>query len=282
MNIRWLLHRNIRYFARYYRLVAMAVVITVAVIVGSLVVGDSVRMTLVRRVTERLGNTETIIFSRSSFISDSILSVSLLGESARGVLLTDGFISRNGKLVPVFVWGVDDLSLSEGSAKINPALSEELGLEASEDIVLRLPATGLVPSGSLFVTKNYTVGLRLSYEGLVPVVSGGNINLKNEQVLPFNVFVRRSDLAEALNVEGKINLVLTDRQISSTDLGDIWNQELSGLVVRRKADFTEITSGRVFLQEKVVETICQDNLASDRLFSYLVNSIEREGNSIPY
>ena len=84
--------------------------------------------------------------------------------------------------------------------KINPALSEELGLEASEDIVLRLPATGLVPSGSLFVTKNYTVGLRLSYEGLVPVDSGGNINLKNEQVLPFNVFVRRSDLAEALNV----------------------------------------------------------------------------------
>ena len=54
MNIRWLLHRNIRYFARYYRLVAMAVVITVAVIVGSLVVGDSVRMTLVRRVTEIL------------------------------------------------------------------------------------------------------------------------------------------------------------------------------------------------------------------------------------
>lgn len=56
-----------------------------------------------------------------------------------------GFISRNGKLVPVFVWGVDDLSLSEGSAKSIRPLSEELGLEASEDIVLRLPATGLVP-----------------------------------------------------------------------------------------------------------------------------------------
>lgn len=62
MNIRWLLHRNIRYFARYYRLVAMAVVITVAVIVGSLVVGDSVRMTLMRRVTERLGNTDHYLF----------------------------------------------------------------------------------------------------------------------------------------------------------------------------------------------------------------------------
>lgn len=260
----------------------MAVVITVAVIVGSLVVGDSVRMTLVRRVTERLGDTETLIFSRNSFMSDSILSAPLLGESAKGVLLTDGFISRNGKLIPVFVWGVDDPSLPDGAAKINPALSEELELKESEDVVLRLPATGLVPSGSLFVTKNYTVSLRLSYEGLVPVEKGGNINLKNEQVLPFNVFVNRAGLAEALEVEGKINLILADRQVSSEELSRIWNPALSGLEVREKADFTEVSSDRVFLQEKVVETVCQNNSESNRLYSYLANSIEREGSSIPY
>ena len=40
MRQRQLLYQNIRYFARYYRLVAMAAAITVAVIVGSLVVGD--------------------------------------------------------------------------------------------------------------------------------------------------------------------------------------------------------------------------------------------------
>ena len=71
--------------------------------------------------------------------------------------------------------------------------------------------------------------------------------------------MRRGDLG-GIECRGKINLVLTDRRISSTDLDDIWNQELSALVLRPEADFTEIiTSGRVFLQEKVVETICQDN-----------------------
>lgn len=283
MRQRQLLYQNIRYFARYYRLVAMAAAITVAVIVGSLVVGDSVRMTLVRRVAERLGDTETIIFSRNSFISDSILSASPLGESSRGVLLTDGFISRGGKLVPVSVWGVDDLSLPEGSAKINPALSEELVLGASEDLVLRLPATGMVPSGSLFVTKNYTTSLRLSNGGILSVEEGGSLNLRNEQVLPLNVFVSRKFLVEALDVEGKINLIRTDRRVSSTELDGIWNPSFSGLEIRRKADFTEISSDRIFLRGQAVETICRDNPTSNRLFSYLANSIEREGvASIPY
>ena len=85
MNIRWLLHRNIRYFARYYRLVAMAVVITVAVIVGSLVVGDSVRMTLVRRVTERLGNTETIIVFPEFLLFPIRFCLFLYWESPLGV-----------------------------------------------------------------------------------------------------------------------------------------------------------------------------------------------------
>lgn len=283
MRQRQLSHKNIRYFARYYRLVAVAVMITVAVIVGSLVVGDSVRMTLTRRVTERLGDTETIIFSRNSFISDSVLFASQLGESAWGALLTDGFISRGGMLIPVSVWGVDNASLPEGSAKINLSLSEELDLGASEDLVLRLPATGMVPSGSLFVTKNYTTSLRLSNGGILSVGEGGNLNFRNEQVIPFNVFVNRKDLAEALGMEGKINVIASDRRMSSSDWESIWNQGISGLEVRRQADFTEIISDRIFLREPVVETICRDNPASNRLFSYLVNSIEREdASSIPY
>lgn len=67
MKFKMLLHMNLRYFARYYRLVALAVLITVAVIVGSLVVGDSVRMTLVKRVAERLGDTETLFFPELRF-----------------------------------------------------------------------------------------------------------------------------------------------------------------------------------------------------------------------
>lgn len=282
MKIAILLRRNLRYFARYYRLVALAVVITVAVIVGSLVVGDSVRATLVRRVAERLGNTETILFSRYAFLSDSILAAPSLRGSAKGVLLTDGFISRNGKLIPVYVWGVDDPHVAEGSARINPSLAEELRLGPGEEIALRLPATGLVPSGSLFVTGNYTTSLRLSNAGLLTAGEGGNLNLRNEQVLPLNLFVNRAELAGALEVEGKINLILSPRTLSAADWEQAWDVGLSGLTARRKEDCAEITSGRVFLQEEVVRTICRDNEAPNRLFSYLANSIERGEASIPY
>ena len=261
---------------------AIAVFITVTVIVGSLVVGDSVRTTLIKRVAERLGDTETIIFSRNSFMSEKLLDAPLFGETTRGILLTNGFISQNRKLIPVFVWGVDDLSITKGTAKINEALAKELTTSSSNDIVLRLPATGLVPSGSLFVTENYTTSLRLSNDGIVNAAEGGNISMKNEQVIPFNIFIDRNELGETLEVEGKINLILDNKHISSEDLNKVWNYASSGLSVEHKNHFTEITSDRIFLQEQVIETISRSNDEPNRLFSYLVNSIETENVSIPY
>ena len=64
---------SVRYYRQYYRLISVAVLITVAVIVGSLLIGNSVRQTLVHRVEERLGKVESVIFSRNSFLSDSIM-----------------------------------------------------------------------------------------------------------------------------------------------------------------------------------------------------------------
>ena len=282
MKFRTLTHKNIAYFTRYYKLVAVAVFITVTVIVGSLVVGDSVRTTLVKRVAERLGDTETIIFSRNSFMSEKLLDTHLFGETTRGILLTNGFISQSGKLIPVFVWGVNDLSISRGAAKINEVLAKELSSGNSDNIVLRLPATGLVPSGSLFVTENYTTSLRLSNDGIVNAANGGNISMKNEQLIPFNIFIDRKELAEALEVEGKINLILDDKQISFEDLNKVWDYSSSGLSVEHKEHFTEIISDRVFLQEQVVETISRNNNEANRLFSYLANSIETDSISIPY
>ena len=281
MNLQRLTHTNLRFFSRYYKLIALAELITIAVIVGSLVVGDSVRATLTQRVTERLGNTETIVFSRHSFMEDTITDSPLFEGSARGILFSNGFISQNGKLIPVSVWGVDDKTIPEGAAKVNRALHNEMEAD-NPDIVLRLPASGLIPSGSLFVTENYTTSLRLSLEGIATVEEGGNISLKNEQIIPFNLFVNREELANTLETPGKINLILSDVLLSVADLDRIWEYPLSGLAVHRKNDFTEITSDRVFLQETVIETICRNNREPNRLFSYLANGLNLNGRSIPY
>lgn len=281
MNFNKLTSKNIFYHIRFYKLIALATLITVTVIVGSLAIGESVRSTLVKRVGERLGDTKTIIFSRNSFLENSIVSKPLFEGKARGILMSNGFISDAGRLIPVMVWGVDDKEIAAGEAKINRALHSELSSEKG-DLVLRLPATGLVPSGSLFVTDNYTTSARLHRSGIIETADGGNLNLKNEQIIPCNVFVNRTELASILQVENKINLILYNQIVSGDDLAEIWNPELSGVQISDKETFAEITSDRVFLQEAFVQTIYDKHSGANRLFSYMVNSIEVNNNAIPY
>jgi len=286
VNARLLILRNIFRYKSFYRLIAVAVIVAVAVITGSLAVGDSVRTTLVKRVEERLGKTETIIFSQYGYLNDSI----------RGSLLSNGFVFLSGKLIPVTVWGMDDMEITRGQAKINAALSNEIKSSKTKDLVLRLPAAGMVPSGSLFVADTYTTSLRLELESVVSVNQGGNLNLKNEQTIPFNIFVNREELAEAMNAPGKINVILSDRKISKEDFASAWNYTQSGLSVfpchyggLRVKPATTIVSDRVFIQDKVVETLCKNDSASNRIYSYLANAIHSKHpklhsplKSIPY
>lgn len=282
MNYRTLTYKSVRHYSRYYKLGAVAIVIAIAVIAGSLLTGNSVRTTLVNRVTERLGTTETIIFPQYGFLTEQFAANPLWGPSARGILLIEGFISVNGRLIPAFVWGVDDMNLQQGQAKINSALANETGLKESETLVLRIPAPGLIPSGSLFVSENYTTSLRLSLTGIVPANKGGNSSLKNEQLIPLNLFMSRKELAEITGVPGKINLVLANKKISVSDLNAGWTGSVSGLQTSPFASFTEMTSDRVFLPENVVTSVCNGNTHTNRLFSYLANSIRKSGESILY
>ena len=269
-----LTYRNLVYYARYYRLIALATVIAVAVIVGSLMVGDSVRTTLVNRVTERLGETETVIATSYSFLEDTILDHPLLRGNSRGMLFVEGFIPANGRLVPVSVWGVDDPVVQEGHALMNEVLDRELSVSQGNELVLRLPSSGLVPSGSLFVTKNYTVSARLVNDGLLASGEGGNLSLRNDQSLPLNLFVSRSELARLLDLEGKVNVILSNRMIDEATFATAWTPACSGLRLLPDGAGEALVSDQLFIPEQVVKASQQASGSfPNRQFSYLVNSI---------
>jgi putative ABC transport system permease protein len=256
-----------------------ATVIMVAVITGSLITGDSVRNTLIQRVQQRLGDTETIVFSKNSFFEDVFVQMSIFKGNAKAALLTDGFISDNGKYIPVMVWGVDDMDIPQGSAKINSELAGELSSSSNNDLIIRLPATGMVPSGSLFVTDNYTTSVRLSHGGILNADNGGNISLKNEQIIPCNIFVNRHELATTLKIRGKANIILSSANITAEDVASIWTPSLSGIKITNN----EMLSDRVFLQNELVATILDTNIEVNRLFSYMANRLTVNGkDAIPY
>ena len=270
MTLASLIAQNRKHYRRYYRLVSFAVILMTAVLTGSLLLGDSVRGTLVQRVSERLGKTETIITSGTGFMNDRLMQQPLL-KDAQGYLLMDGFVSVGKKLLPVYVWGTDADSLSIGEAIINEPLRAKIG--EREELVLHLPSHNLVPSGSLFVTKSYATQMRVHVAGVKSVEEGGNLLLRNEQTLPLNVFVSRQELAENMELEGKINLVLSKDIISEEQFSTSWTPELSGIHLTDSS----LTSDGIFIPKEIVEK-CKGGL----YFSYLVNDLIHATDTVFY
>ena len=261
------------YYIRFYRLVAVAIAVMTAVLTGSLVLGDSVRGSLMERVSERLGNSETIIQTGTGFLSDSILNNEILSD-AKGYLLSEGFISSEGKMIPVMVWGTDNDSLNYDEATLNPQLSTLISNPSPltpNPIILHLPSNNLVGSGSLFISQSHATQLRLTVKGIKSAQDGGNILLHNEQVRPLNVFINRQQLAEALGVKGKVNVILSPNNITSDIFYGVWRPEDSGLQFNSDSI---VGIDRVFLPHSVVETLNP----STRYLAYFVNSL----GTIPY
>ena len=275
MTLSSLIVQSRRHYRRFYRLVAGAVILMMAVLMGSLLLGDSVRGTLVQRVGERLGKTETILTSGTAFMSDSLMQQPLL-KDAQGYLLMDGFVSVGEKLLPVYVWGTDADSLSMGEVIINEPLRAKLGDQ--EDFVLHLPSHNLVPSGSLFVTKSYATQMRVHVAGVKSVDEGGNLLLKNEQALPLNVFIGRQHLAEEMELEGKINLVLSQDIITEEQLADSWTPELSGIHLTD----TSLTSDGIFIPQEIVNKLTINQVAVGTCFSYLANELVNNSDTLSY
>ena len=265
--------RSRSYYKKFYRLVAVAIAVMTAVLTGSLVLGDSVRGSLMERVSERLGNSETIIQTGTGFLSDSILNNEILSD-AKGYLLSEGFISSEGKMIPVMVWGTDNDSLNYDEATLNPQLSTLISNPSPltpNPIILHLPSNNLVGSGSLFISQSHATQLRLTVKGIKSAQDGGNILLHNEQVRPLNVFINRQQLAEALGVKGKVNVILSPNNITSDTFYGVWRPEDLGLQFNSDSI---VGIDRVFLPHSVVETLNP----STRYLAYFVNSL----GTIPY
>ena len=259
------------YYKKFYRLVAVAVAVMTAVLTGSLVLGDSVRGSLMERVDERLGNAETLIQTGTGFLNDSILSNPLL-STAQGYLLVEGFVSSGGQMIPVAVWGTDGDSLQQGEALVNPPFAAHDSQLANPNapIVVHLPSNNLVASGSLFVSEGYATQMRLTVKGVKSKREGGNLLLRQEQVRPLNIFVNRQELAEALGLTGKVNVILSSDHISASQFDGIWKPEDSGL----KMQDGVVSTDRVFLTQGVVDSL----KPSARYLAYFVNSL----GGIPY
>lgn len=305
MSFTKLLLRSIWFYRRLNLTVILGVALSTAILLGAMIIGDSVRFSLQQLTYARLGRTSQVItagerlFSKrlSSDISrNSGLKTTALLRS-NGVGIIDGGKSQFNQLA---VWGVDSaLSYFAGSpglfdlkgneAAINENLAAMAKLKPGDELLVRVKKLNTFPANTPFVSASETtVSFRITVKKILKSDGLGNFNLQNIQTSPRNLFLNLTWLNEQMGLKQKANVILVDEGADDKNLIQIlqqsWKLEDLNLFIRENPllNYTELLSDRVFI-EPTVEKFCSTAVkGSHPVFTYFVNNFQSNGNASPY
>jgi putative ABC transport system permease protein len=248
---RTLVFRSLLFFRRSHFSLALGVAAATAVIVGALVVGDSVRGSLRRLVLQRLSNIVAILQSRHFFDPAAIdpiepSSVDRSLSIAPVVLLSNCSAEHAGpqawgRASRVQVVGIDDRFLSGLDSRgrqelerapgadevvINESLARELKVEVGDEITLRISQDSGIPADNLLGRRDQApIGLpRQEVVGIIGDDQIGGLQLQSNQEAVRNVFTSLESLQDLLEVGPKVNAALV---LSSNPSNEVEQRELT-------------------------------------------------------
>jgi putative ABC transport system permease protein len=310
---------SIRYGWRVSLSVALGVATATAVIVGALLVGDSMRGSLRELTIERLGRTESLIMPGTFFEADGIVegstplvffsrgAIETRQQGATGVRRAGSVqvIGCGERFWDLDVTGVRPSKLPGGnSVVLNQSAATELGVKVGDLVTVRLPVQQAVPADSPLGRRDIqTEGLpRMEVLDIIPDRGLGRFSITPSQSAPQNVYLSLATVTDVLDRDGQANMLLLDRPATNDDL-EIDLSDL-GLTLQRVTrtfeppdsdpaviyDYYSLTSSQLLLSKSVVDRVTE-TLGSEKVvpvLTYLANAIERvdeSGNviaSVPY
>jgi len=242
----YLILRGLTYYWRTNAAVVAGVATAVAVLGGALLIGESVRGSLRDLVLQRLGRTDHVVVSAGFFrerLADDLRSTnearaSLTGTAPLivlpGVATEQESRTRAGQ---VRVYGVDErfwqfhgvaaAGPADGEALVSPALAQELDARPGGTMLLRVQRPSDIPLESLHGRKE-DLGrtLRLTLRAIVPASALGEFSLEAQQANVKAVFVRLSELQQALDVVERVNTILVSAIRTPTDVRAIIEEHI--------------------------------------------------------
>lgn len=309
MSIPILLYRNLVYYARLHVGTLLGVAVASAVLIGSLLAGDSVRSSLRRMALDRLGKAEVALASGDRFfrsaLADDLQKELKLSKLAVAIQL-DGTATRgDGKARAnrVQVLGVEPrfwtfarqtlLSMPKGADEIfvNRRLADQLKLVCGEELVLRVPKPSpLSREAPVAAQENASTALRLKVTGILSDAEFGRFSLQANQVPPYNIYVSLSQLQKLAGLEGQANLLLVENPAGASidrdtaALRESW-QLADGQIELRPVSSPgglELRTSRVFLEPSVTAPLLKAFTNAAGVFTYFVNELKAGDKTTPY
>ncbi len=312
--------RTLTHYWPLHLAVVVGAAVATAVLAGALLVGDSVRGSLRDLTLDRLGRVDSALVAEGFFreaLVDDWESSPEFGDTFESVVPV--IVSRGAVLRPdsgtraskVAIYGVDERFLSlfdteyefpldraEGqffpSLVINEALSRELSAVVGDSLLLSFERWSEVPRDTLMGEKDAesVVGTaRVSVRAVIADAGPGRFGLTPSQQTPFNAFVSLSRLQKVLDLDERVNAVLTvdagetpgrrtELLAATVSLADM------GLTVTRASDHLRIETREFVLRPDVDEAIGavarELGVPIMRAQSYLANEMRVGERTLPY
>lgn len=312
LSYRGLAWRGVRFYWRTQLSVFLGTVLAAAVLVGGLLVGDSVSYSLREFALMRLGETRAALHAHGRFFRAELAERMQKRAGApvvpalvmRGVVLMDTADGDPAQVNHVQIIGVDSrfwelspnavFELDADHVGINRKLAMQIGATGGAEISVRVGKPGLMPRDAPLSSRSekLTQRGRFTVRHVVPDHQLGRFSLSANQVAPYNVFVDIEWLQEAIDLTGRANVLLAgtsaDGDLSvdqlSAALREAWGLEDVGIGVRAVSQVAQLESDRIFLDPATASAAQSLSGAGESVgvLTYLVNRIALGERSTPY
>jgi ABC-type lipoprotein release transport system permease subunit len=312
---RRLVLRSLRHYWRTHLGIVLGAAIGTAVLVGALLVGDSVRHSLHRQALARIGSADLVLASHDRFfraaLAEEILPELPPATRIAPVLLLRGIAStfdQARRANGVMVHGVDErfFALAPGGAATGPGpaageawlnrrLADRLGAGAGDSIVVRVEQPSALPRDMVLATTHDTaLALRVAVTGVVDDAGYGRFSLAVAQVPPASVFLDLAWLQERLERPGRANLMLAGgtagaaspvtAEAADAALRRRWRPADAELAVRPTPGGAaiEVVSDRIFIDEPVAAALVPAGPPLTGVLTYFVNELRSGDRATPY
>lgn len=305
--------KSARYFWKGHLGTVLGTIVGAGVLTGALLVGDSVKGSLLKQALLRIGSIDEVIASGDRFFSRQLAS-DLAGSGvvenlspallSRGIAILNERDSRANQVqilgIEKSFWEFDPSGIKpaheRGRVLLNAALADRLKAQPGDEILFRFEKPSLLTRESaLSPQEDFNVVMRLVVGEVLPVNSLGAFSIFSGQSAPQSAFVHLEDLQEVLELEDVANMMLVKnrKELDAAPAPDLLNAisrfwtltDASLSVAERKISdaisIIELSTPRVFIDSSV-QDVAADKLKGHGVLTYFVNSVIRDNKSTPY